>query len=107
VTGTDVTDPPWWWGHYPQVIEWLGAEGARVPSDVSFVNLNRDQEPWPCAGLDLMPEELGAMAVDTVVAQINRNELGLPPHPQTIAVEGSVGGWADVGGSRFAGVAGL
>lgn len=79
-------------GHYPQVIEWLGAEGARVPSDVSFVNLNRDQEPWPCAGLDLMPEELGAMAVDTVVAQINRNELGLPPHPQTIAVEGT---WVD------------
>lgn len=79
-------------GHYPQVIEWLGAEGVRVPGDVSFVNLNRDQEPWPCAGLDLMPEELGAMAVDTVVAQINRNELGLPSHPQTIAVEGK---WVD------------
>lgn len=79
-------------GHYPQVIEWLDAEGIRVPNDVSFVNLNRTQEPWSCAGLDLMPDELGAIAVDTVVAQINRNELGLPPHPQTIAVEGK---WFD------------
>jgi len=79
-------------GHYPQVIEWLGARGVWVPRDVGFVNLNRDQEPWPCAGLDLMPEVLGAMAVDAVVAQINRNERGLPPHPQTIAVEGK---WVD------------
>jgi hypothetical protein len=35
---------------------------------------------------------VGAAAVDTVVAQIHRNERGVPVFPKTVMIEGS---WMD------------
>jgi LacI family transcriptional regulator len=63
-----------------------------VPKDVGFFNLNTTQEPHPSAGLDLLPRQLGAAAVESVVAQIQRSERGPPLHPKTISIEGA---WVD------------
>lgn len=79
-------------GHHPVVIEWLAERGVRVPKDVGFFNLNTTQEPFPSAGLDLLPRQLGAAAVESVIAQIHRNERGVPAYPKTITIEGA---WVD------------
>ncbi|MBL9192764.1 MAG: LacI family DNA-binding transcriptional regulator [Opitutaceae bacterium] len=79
-------------GHHPIVIDWLAQRGLQVPKDVGFFNLNTTQEPHPSAGLDLLPRQLGAAAVESVVAQIQRSERGPPLHPKTISIEGA---WVD------------
>jgi len=79
-------------GHHPIVIDWLAGRNLRVPDDVGFFNLNTTQEPHPSAGLDLRPKQLGAATVESVVAQIQRSERGLPEHPKTISIEGT---WVD------------
>jgi DNA-binding LacI/PurR family transcriptional regulator len=54
---------------------------------IAFATL--DTEPdHPLAGIDQVYERIGEKAVDTVVAQIHRNELGLPAVPVAALVEG-------------------
>jgi LacI family transcriptional regulator len=79
-------------GHHPIVIDWLARRKLGVPRDIGFFNLNTTQEPHPSAGLDLRPHQLGAAAVESVVAQIQRSERGIPTHPKTITIEGA---WVD------------
>lgn len=79
-------------GHHVAALDCLKTHEVRVPTDVGFINLNVRQEIRPCAGLDLRPEILGAAAADAVIAQINRNERGVPTTPHTIQIEGS---WID------------
>jgi LacI family transcriptional regulator len=79
-------------GHTAQAIDWLASCGIRVPEDVGFINLNVTQEIRPCAGLNLRPDLLGGTAADHVIAQINRNERGIPAHAHTTQIEGH---WVD------------
>ncbi|MDR0901602.1 MAG: LacI family transcriptional regulator [Opitutaceae bacterium] len=79
-------------GHKTAVIDWLRAEGVRVPRDVGFFNLNWNESEIPCAGLDLEARLQGAVAVEHVVTQIHQFEKGVPAHPKTIYVEGR---WVD------------
>ena len=76
-------------GHHTDAIGWLADRGLRVPGDVGFFNLNTTQDPYPAAGLDLLPRQLGAAAVESVVAQIQRTERGVPAHAKTITLEGA------------------
>jgi len=76
-------------GHHTDAIGWLTHHGLRVPQDVGFFNLNTTQDPYPSAGLDLLPRQLGAAAVESVVAQIQRTERGVPIHAKTITLEGA------------------
>ncbi len=89
-------------GHHTDVIGWLAAGGLRVPEDVGFFNLNTTQDPYPAAGLDLLPRQLGAAAVESVVAQIQRTERGVPTHAKTITLEGA---WVEGPTLRPAGAA--
>lgn len=75
-------------GHKTDVIEWLRDEGLRVPEDVGFFNLNLNESPIPCAGLDLEAKLQGAIAVESVVTQIHQFDRGVPTHPKTIYIEG-------------------
>ena len=79
-------------GHCDAVIDWLAAKRIRVPEDAGFFSLNHDERTRPCAGLDLRPKMLGAVAVDTLFAQIVRNERGLPETPQVVMFAGH---WVD------------
>lgn len=74
-------------GHAAEIPRWLGEIGRRVPQEAGFVNLNLTEAERPCAGLDLGPGRLGAVAVETVAAMLHRRELGVPDDPQTIALE--------------------
>lgn len=79
-------------GHVDRAVLWLAQTGAQVPADVGFFNLNWHERTLPCAGLDLRPELHGIVAVETVVAQIRRNEHGLPTDPRTVMFNGR---WVD------------
>jgi hypothetical protein len=54
--------------------------------------LNWNERSRPCAGLDLRPELQGTAAINSVVAQIHRNERGLPADPHTVMLSGR---WVD------------
>lgn len=76
-------------GHWQaRIVGWLQDLGRSVPHEVGFVQLNWTERVAPCAGIDLQPMLLGAAAVESVVAQLQRNERGVPEHPKTITLEG-------------------
>ncbi len=79
-------------GHIDEAVDWLRGAGRPVPKQQGFFNLNWNERSRACAGLDLRPELQGTTAVDSVVAQIHRNECGLPADPHTIMVSGR---WVD------------
>lgn len=80
--------------HHPETIAWMEAAGARVPDTHGFFSLNlADQTASrPCAGLDQQPAELGARSIEMLVAQLQRNERGVPEWPTTTTIPGR---WVD------------
>jgi DNA-binding LacI/PurR family transcriptional regulator len=71
-----------------EVRDWLAGLGFGVPADVGFLALNRTEISGPCAALDLMPAQLGVAAAESAVAQMQRNERGVPARPKTIMLAG-------------------
>lgn len=71
--------------HFPETRDWLKAcAPAELPG---FVLLNILHQTYPCAGLDLQPQLLGARAVEMVVGQILRNDFGVPAWPSRTVVQ--------------------
>jgi DNA-binding LacI/PurR family transcriptional regulator len=68
-------------GHNTDAIEWMEACGAQVPQTHGFFCLNAQHKTRPCAGLDLQPRTLGARATELLIAQLQRNEAGIPEWP--------------------------
>ena len=60
------------------IFPWLAETGARVPAEAAFFNLNITEQTSPGAGLDLSPRRLAAVAVESVVAMLHRQERGIP-----------------------------
>jgi LacI family transcriptional regulator len=73
-------------GHFTEAIEWMEAAGATVPDSAGFVSLNLLYKTRPCAGLDQQPRELGARGVELLIAQLQRNERGVPAWPTTTTI---------------------
>jgi len=61
--------------------------GDSVCRRLAIVTLDTEPE-YPIAGIDQVYEVIGGYAVDGVVAQIHRNERGLPEMPVVTMVEG-------------------
>ena len=72
--------------HFTEVIDWMEACGARLPQTHGFASLNLIYKTRPCAGLDQQPHELGARAVELLIAQLQRNECGVPEWAMTTTV---------------------
>jgi LacI family transcriptional regulator len=66
-------------GHFVESIDWMKACGARVPQTHGFFCLNLVHADRPCAGLDQAPHLIGVRAAELVIAQLHRNERGVPP----------------------------
>jgi LacI family transcriptional regulator len=73
-------------GHHTEAVEWMEACGARLPATHGFVSLNLHMKSRPCAGLDLQPHTLGARAAELLIAQLQRNETGIPEWPSTTTI---------------------
>lgn len=72
--------------HNSEAIDWMEACGAKLPETHGFVSLNVWMKTRPCAGLDLQPRTLGARAVELLIAQLQRNETGIPQCPSTTTI---------------------
>lgn len=79
-------DPDVVLGHFTEIVDWMEGCGARVPQTHGFVSLNLLYKTRPAAGLDQQPRELGARAVELLIAQLQRNELGVPDWPTNTTV---------------------
>jgi DNA-binding LacI/PurR family transcriptional regulator len=73
-------------GHNSEVIPWMEECGAKVPATHGFMCLNVLMKTVPCAGLDLQPRILGARSAELVIAQLQRNERGVPEWPVTTTI---------------------
>jgi LacI family transcriptional regulator len=72
--------------HNTEVMDWMEECGARIPATHGFLSLNLVMKTRPCAGLDLQPHLLGARAAEILVAQLQRNEHGVPEWPATTTI---------------------
>jgi len=72
----------------PVVREWLQETGRSVPGDCGLVNLNvvDDVENW--SGIRENHDLIGAAAVDLLIGQLSRNEIGISRHPRKILIPG-------------------
>ena len=73
-------------GHFTEAMDWMEASGAKIPRTAAFVSLNVLYQTRPCAGLDQQPRELGGRAVELLIAQLQRNERGVPHWPTTTTI---------------------
>jgi LacI family transcriptional regulator len=78
--------------HRAEAIEWMESCGASVPRTHGFCCLNIMVNVVPCAGLDLQPWLLGVRGVELLIAQIHRNEYGVPELPSTTTIPAA---WVD------------
>ena len=79
-------------GHNTHAIEWMESAGAQLPSTHGFFCINAIMKVRACAGLDLQPKLLGARATELLIAQLQRNETGIPEWPSTTTIPGR---WTD------------
>lgn len=73
-------------GHFTEVMDWMEQSGARIPETHGFVSLNVLYQTRPSAGLDQQPRQLGARAVELLIAQLQRNERGVPDWATTTTI---------------------
>ena len=74
--------------HAKPVLTWLRALGRQVPRDVGVVELELHPEPGS-AGTLYEPARIGALAVNTLVGLMHRNEKGVPPSQTEILLSGT------------------
>lgn len=67
--------------HRSEVLDWMKQLGCRVPQTHGFCCLNVTTVGVKTAGLDLMPHMVGRRGMETLIAQLQRNERGVPSIP--------------------------
>ncbi len=72
--------------HRTEAMDWMESCGAEIPATHGFVSLNILTKTRPCAGLDLQPRQLGARGAELLIAQLQRNEPGIPEWPSTTTI---------------------
>ena len=70
----------------PRHAERLRAAGWRVPEQVAYVCFTHAAEMTGVAGVANNPVAIAAAAVDMVVAQLHRNERGVPAEPRVLQI---------------------
>lgn len=70
----------------------LVKEGVKVPEEVQFVSLHCEFMRSPVAGISQNGEAVGGVAVDHLVAMIQRFKVGLESFPKTTTI---LGRWVD------------
>jgi LacI family transcriptional regulator len=95
----------WFKKHRPEVVicprdevmGWIRELGLRVPEDVGYCHPCWTESRTTCSGVDQQGFLIGQATVDSVVAQIHRNERGIPASPTVLEVQPK---WVDGGTVR-------
>ena len=81
-------------GNTHQLCDDLVAAGFKVPSDIAYAHLHLGPDTPGWAGINPGQAELGAAAVEAVLALLHRKETGLPPRAKEISLLGTwIDGW--------------
>lgn len=72
---------------WEETLKFLESAGYSIPGDLSWADLHRLEHQERHAGLCQNFEQLGASAVDLIVAQLHQNEYGLPKQPKTVLTQ--------------------
>ena len=70
--------------HRAEVLDWMKDYGCVVPGTHGYCCLNVISANLSAAGLDLLPNLCGTRAMETLIAQLHRNECGIPTIPSTV-----------------------
>jgi LacI family transcriptional regulator len=70
--------------HRGEVVQWMEEAGCRIPETHGFCCLNIVLGGIDAAGLDLLPRLGGARGMEALIAQLHRNEMGIPEIPSTL-----------------------
>ncbi len=71
-----------------EYLQWLGRIGIDVPGTVGFVALDIGMDdPVKPSGVRQDSERIGSAVVDMIATKLQRNERGLPKHPQILLFE--------------------
>lgn len=84
----------WFDRHRPDVIltlhleveAWLKTMSIRVPEDLGLVHLDHTSELKDWAGMRQNHDQVGISAIDMLIGQLHRNELGAPPFQKCLFV---------------------
>lgn len=74
------------------VLDAVREAGFKVPEELSIVHLHITGDVQDWAGINPLPEQIGASVVDLLSAQLVQNQRGIPKHPKTIY---TLGKWQD------------
>ena len=88
--GREVTFRAWHAQHRPDAIvcvheevrKWVADMHLKIPEDIALAHLDRHEDLSDWAGMNQNNVLVGAAAVDMLVGQLHRNEVGLPGVPQ-------------------------
>jgi len=72
--------------HFPEVIDWMKACGAKLPKTHAFVCLNSLRTDGNCATIDFQAPLLGERACELVIGQLLHNEFGVPSQPSLTTI---------------------
>ncbi|PAW79607.1 MAG: LacI family transcriptional regulator [Verrucomicrobia bacterium Tous-C9LFEB] len=78
------------WGDFPQNFEMI--HHRKAPTSIRYVNMNLSYADARSQGINKLSGVVGRLACEHLVAQLQRNEIGLPRYPQVMAIEGE---WVD------------
>lgn len=73
-------------GHFPEVMDWMRACGAKLPKTHAFVCLNSLRTSGDCAAVDFQAPLLGGRACELVIGQLLHNEFGVPVQPSLTTI---------------------
>ena len=72
---------------HPEIREWVASLGVRAAKNVGLIHLDWTDDLKGWAGMNQNSHLIGAAAVDMLVAQLHRNELGVPSFPKSTMIE--------------------
>lgn len=75
--------------YMPPCLQWLREAGYRVPEDIGFCLLDWAPEHGDIAGINQNVETLATTTIDTVIAHVESNRMGVPEHPIHIRLNGT------------------
>jgi LacI family transcriptional regulator len=73
--------------HASYAFQWLADLGLSIPDDVGLVEL-QDHPKLDTSGVYYDPAKIGALAVEMLVGQMNRNETGIPTDQHEVLLTG-------------------
>lgn len=73
---------------HPEIKVWLEEEGIRIPGDVALAHLDVLPSMKGWSGICQNGEQIGQSAVDMLIGQIHRNEIGVPPFQKCMFING-------------------